>query len=401
MNKEPLCKAVLSGNGKKKRFFSRFFKKAFEKLYRLSYLFKKTVAKNYFLPVVIRRIKKKKEQKITILHQKDRNYWAEYLKIITKNDDRFIWRRFKEVEDCPTVSTFSFHDPNTMDLVLGGMGDFRNPFLTRWHRVLVRLQHSAGFGLEAIIESYLWVKKQNFKLMIPKYSWDLILKTESLSENALLARDQILKDGMPLRFTHFEPKLNCIFNSARKTKRKLGAMLVSCNWRIASNRQDTNRFDEVVKGLAKDFEIKIILHPLTFAPPLKTTEQPVSEFIKTLQKTQCHYMKGQNTLEDLVHLYDEHEFIVTDGSSTAYEAITRGCKALTIDGLSYQTNKGPLHCAAEMGLLPKTLVWDYNKHPGTQKEMEWLKTLYPASLVKEDVAPLAAQEIVDVFASWR
>jgi len=358
----------------------------------------KRILWNNPLPLLKKKLRGK-EKKITIFHQ--RKHWTQYFEGILKTDPRFIFRRSRDAEaGYKEASNFSVHDPETMDIVIGGRGRFLTTPLTRWHRVLVRVQHSPGLGLETFIWSYPWVKGKGFKLMIPKYCWDLILKTDSFKENVLRNRDQIIKDGVPLAFTHFDPKLNQIYNHPGKTERRLGSVLVSCNWRIAATKKNTNRLIEVIHGLAKNFEITANLHPNTLEPPQKT-EQTGAVFLAALKHAGVTKIGTQDSTEDMIRLYDRHEFILTDGSGTAYEAIARGCKALTLDGLSYQANRDVFHCTVELGLLPKTLAWEHKKHPGSQAEMEWLKTLYPTSLVKEDVTPFVAQEIVDVFNHWR
>lgn len=347
----------------------------------------------------IRRKNLGKDGKVTILHQ--RKHWTQYLERILETDTRFMFRRARDAEaGYDDVPDLDVNDSATISLVIGGFGCLENTFLTRWHRVLLRVQHSPGWGTATFIWAYPWAKKHGFKLMIPKCCWEMILKTNSFHHDILKKRDQILRDNTPLAFIHFDPKLNRILNSAKTVEKKSNSVVIACNWRIAANKDDTKRLVQAIQRLKKSLKITVNLHPNTLNPPLPTQQSPVI-FLAALKEAGITEIVTQDSTDDMVRLYDAHEFILTDGSGTAYEAITRGCKALTLDGLSYQTNKKLFHSTFELGLMPKTLVWNYKNHPGNQIEMEWLKGLYPASLVKEDVTPYVAQEIVDVFKRWQ
>lgn len=336
--------------------------------------------------------------KITVMHQ--RKHWTQYLEGILEVNNQFVLRRSWDAEaGYQEAPSFDANDPETMDVVITGRGRFLTTFVTRWHRVLMRMQHSPGWGLEVFLEHFLWAERRGIKVMIPEYVWTVITKSDFLKKNILRIREQIIKKEKTLLFTHFDPKLNRIFNAAQKKERKLGTALVSCNWRIAATQKDTECLTKAIKYLAKDLKVSVLVHPNTMEPPIKTERRPIL-FLKALRSAGISDVFTQDNLAELTNLYDEYEFIITDGSGTAYEAIARGCKGLTLDGLSYQANVGIYRSALELGLLPKTLVWDYKNHSGSQVEMKWLKRLYPTSLVKEDVTPLVAQEIIDIFNHW-
>lgn len=363
--------------------------------------------KNNPLPIFLKKFRGSKD-KITIINKWA--YWMDYLENVLLTDDRFILRSCSQTSSSDdSIQNFNINDPETLNIVIGGKNFYsyehsKEFFFTKHHRVLVRIQHSPGFGLISFIDSYDWVKNNGFKLMIPKKHWDFILKSDTFPDRVLKIREEIINDGVPLAFIHFDPKLNRIFNSPKKVERKPGTVFISCNFRIADGIADSNadikRLLTAIDYLSKNLKITTAnLHPIT-KEHLKSLKQPESLLLGALQNSNVKNITTQNTIQDMVNLYDEHEFIVTDGSGTVYEAIARGCKALTLDGLSYQTNKDKFHHTAELGLLPKTLVWDYKGHHGAEMDMEWLKSLFPTSLVKEDVTPLVAQEMVDVFNNW-
>jgi hypothetical protein len=103
----------------------------------------------------------------------------------------------------------------------------------------------------------------------------------------------------------------------------------------------------------------------------------------------------------MVELFDRSEFIVTDGSGSSYEAVSRGCKGLTLRGLRYQSGKDIFEAPLECGALPPTNVEDYRSHLGLESDREWLMrwhgpTLREASSVNERVR----EEILNVYGSW-
>lgn len=364
---------------------------------------KKKIIKNNPLPVFLKKFRGTKS-KIAIINE--RIYWMQYFENVLSIDDRFVSRSFAHSPSQQYSSPyFNINDPETLNIVTGGKYFFGGTYfdeiyLTKWHQVLVRVQHSPGFGLISFIEDYDWVKNNGFKLMVPKKHWDFILKTDTFPDRILKLREEIVNDGVPLAFTHYDPKLNRIFNSPKIMKRVPGTVLISLNFRI-SNNNDIKRLLMAIECLSKNLKVTTAnLHPIT-KEHLDSSIQSASLLLDSLQNSTIGNITTQGPIQDMVNLYDAHEYIVTDGSGTAYEAVARGCKALTLDGLTYQSNKDKFHHTLELGLLPKTLVWNYQDHPGNQMDMEWLMNLFPTSLVKNDVSPLVAQEMVGIFDNWQ
>lgn len=340
-----------------------------------------------------------KNSKIVIIFSYQ--YQARYLIDCVREDPRFVFRHSRNgCDDADTsIPMFDCADPQTLNVVLIDVTNIRIEGFTRHHRLLLRMQHSPGFGISIFLYLYEKLKRYNAKLMIPAHIWDLSLQCQALDANTKRIRDLIIKDGTPVLFTYYDPQMNKIFNFPNSVARKIGTLLVAFNFRIIDSYEDVKQAIKAIDFLRDKFKITVLFHPMI--TPANFKPASVARQMKDyLDKHMIRSLPAIRELKELVNLYDEHEFILTDGSGSAYEAIVRGCKALTLDGLTYQHNSGPLSPARKLELLPMTLVWDYKSYPGIEYDMKLVHRFYGRSLVKDDITPFIRQEIIDAFDNW-
>jgi len=374
------------------RFIVRFIKKALSSALRL-------IPYGDLILIIKRRLVTSEPKiAIVVIYQ----YHAEYLSSLVRSDPQFVFRhsRYRYYDCDKRMPKFEWSDPGTLDVVLTDNTDFLREGFTKQHRLLLRMQHSPGFGLWVPLYLYEKIKSYHGKLMIPIYVWNLAMKCRCLDEQTEKMRALILKDKMPLLFTHYDPKMNAIFNCPRTINRREGTALVALNWRMREKKCDIKLVIKAIDFLRRGLKVKVLYHPIIRSNDFRN-RKPLLLLNEYLDKHNIESQMGISPIKELVNLYDEYDFILTDGSGSVYEAIVRGCKALTLEGLTYQRDRNVLRPTVEMGLLPKTSVWDYQGHPGIEQDLNFVKTYYGShSLTGEDVTPFIRQEIIDAFKNW-
>jgi hypothetical protein len=112
-------------------------------------------------------------------------------------------------------------------------------------------------------------------------------------------------------------------------------------------------------------------------------------------------LKADLNQDQLLHLYDSTEYIVTDGSGSVYEAIVRGCKAVWMADMEhhFESDWGTLPYSREHRLLPDVPLHDILRHPGNDYDMKLVRRIYDKSLTSDDILPRMVSAILSVFDS--
>lgn len=353
--------------------------------------------RNDFSYPIRKRQAKKIVPRIAVIYMLD--YFHHYLEDAICGDERFVLRHSRNFpRKDASIPFFDPKDLSTMDVVLPETTNCFIEGFTKRHRVLMRIQHSPGFSMKDPISPYPLIKRIGGRLMIPKDIWDFILQADFLDDETKKIREMILYDGTPIFLTYYDPKMNAIYNLPRRVTRKLDKVLVAVNWKTFKDPEDVRLLVKSIRFLHDEkMRVSVRLHPLINVF-LKST---IMAFRQQLDVMDIEIMLSEgSSIRDLVDLYDEHEFIVTDGSGSVYEAISRGCKALTLEGLSIQSPKGNFFPVVKLGILPKTTIWDFKNHPGHSFDMKLLMKLHGRSLISKDISRFIAEEIVDAFKNW-
>jgi hypothetical protein len=328
---------------------------------------------------------------IYFLH--DFRYWTEYLQPHL-DPARFGLLRTKRADDSYPAPRINLANKAQRDLVVAGHA---SEIFGAHTRVLARLQHSPGFGCEAFLHSYRWIHNSPRRMMLPSNVLALLRTTKLLAPNQLGLRDELLADKK-LFTTDYDPSLNALYRAPRAAARSAGSLLVALNWRITMGLVDLKRAMDALAKLSRGLSIRVVAHPFSNARWIgaKLHDQLLESCRALNIPVRANISRAELLLE-----YDRAEFVLTDGSGSVYEAVARGCKALLLDGLTYQRGWQIFSAALEAGLLPSTTVDKVDQHPGAAHDLAWLKRLFPQSIVEEDVAPLVCAELVNAFERWR
>ena len=327
---------------------------------------------------------------IHFLH--DFRYWTEYLHPYL-DPARFSLLRSQRADSSYPAPRLDPKNLAHQDLVLAGHS---NEAFAPHTRVLARVQHSPGFGGEAFLHAYRWIHGSPRRMMIPGNVLALLRKTSRLAPHQLVLRDQLVANPKLLT-TDCDPSLNHLYRSPRTSTREPGTLLVALNWRITGGPAELEHGLFVIKLLAKSLSVRIIAHP--FSPARWVGSRLHEQLLASCRELSLPIAVGVSRAE-LLREFDRAEYILSDGSGSVYEAVARGCKALLLDGLSYQRGAGVLAAARSGGYLPPTRAAEIDSHPGAAADLAWLRRLHPHSIVDASVGELAAAEIERVFADW-
>jgi len=327
---------------------------------------------------------------IQFLH--DFRYWTEYLHPHL-DAARFPLLRTRRADAGYSGPLLDPANPAHRDLLLAGHSEEKFGPHTR---VLLRLQHSPGFGSGSHLHGYGWVAGSPRRMMIPRNALEMLRATKNLNASQLQLRDRMLADPK-LAITDYDPNLNHFYRAPRAAERVSGTVLVALNWRVTVQPADLELALRTISALATTHALRLAAHPFSRAKWIGSKlHDQLEQACRALQIPLVTDLSRTALLSEL----DAAEFILTDGSGSVYEAVARGCKALLLDGLSYQRGAGVLAAARSGGYLPPTRAAEIDSHPGAAADLAWLRRLHPHSIVDASVGELAAAEIERVFADW-
>ncbi len=327
-----------------------------------------------------------------ILFLHDFRYWTEYLHPYL-DPIRFPLIRSHRADAGYVGPLLDPANLSQRDLLLAGHSEEKFAPHTR---VLLRLQHSPGFGSGSHLHAYNWVANSPRRMMIPRNALEMLRTTRALSSSQLQLRDRMLADPK-LSITDFDPNLNHFFRAPSAAARASGTILVALNWRVTAQPADLERALQTIRVLAKSYTLRLAAHPFSKAKWIGSRlHDQLTQACRELSIPLVTDLSRSSLMREL----DAAEFILTDGSGSIYEGVARGCKALLLDGLSYQRGAGVLSAAMAGGYLPPTRASAIASHPGAASDLDWLRKLHPHSIVDADISARAAEEIEKIFACW-
>lgn len=293
----------------------------------------------------------------------DLRYWTEYLGQVFEDSEHFDRVRSAR---CPEKKAPLF-DPEKHHTILTAGYTYEE---THNNTIISRYLYSPGLNLYPAIEAYFQFianhLTSDFHFLMLDTHYRILMTTDKLTEKYDEVRYQMLQDPR-VTTTAVDPMAYTIQEAPKRKTRKEGTALLAPNWLIVN--EDPSTLQNVLTTLSKQFTVTLVLHPLT-------AMMGGEKYIEAVrQMTGYQHLHIDLPREAMIDLYDEHTFVVTDGSGSAYEALLRGCEPLLINDLSCQKNNGPFHAALEEGWLPFP---NYREGEGASFDREmFLQKLYP------------------------
>jgi len=282
-----------------------------------------------------------------ILHHN--RYWTEYLDFLIEDNNP----QFELVASCGatenydaqhSLSTMPPFDPKKHHTILSP-GRLHDP--TDRNFIVMRFLHSPGFYAYSMIRAYaelvLRHNTSDYRFLVLEECYRALTLREFNDPAVDHFRYQMMNDPKVQRIK-VDTMMYKIRDAQQIEKRTPGTGLLCLTWLLMDN--DFFDFVEIVKTLNQELKVDLLLHPL--------------------MRLNKNYMKALSTLEgkligkiyynltrcELVNLYDQYEFVISNGSGSCYEAILRGCKPLSIKELRNTPNDVDINEELEDEYLP-------------------------------------------------
>lgn len=264
---------------------------------------------------------------IYILHQN--RYWTEYVKFLLNDKKNFklvaSQKAIEGYDDENDLEHLEVFNPSKHNIILTP-GRLHEP--TYKNKIIMRFGHSPGFFVYPLLRAYADLIKNHtdseYRFLVnQEYYKSLILK--ELNDDSLDHFKYLLLNDPKVKTLGVDVNMVGMKHAPKVAKRQKGSCLLSLTWLLVDN--DFSTFLTILKKLGSVCQLNILLHPL-----MRMDKRYLQE-VKKLEGTLYQKAYFNLTREELVDVYDEHEYIVSDGSGSCYEAILRGCKPYAVHGM--------------------------------------------------------------------
>lgn len=328
---------------------------------------------------------------IYILHHN--RYWTEYLSFLLCDDNNFKLVASKEaVEDYDekhTLKNLTFFDSKKHEIVLSP-GRIFDPIPKS--KIILRFMHSPGFYLYPLIRSYADLTTQNkpldYRLILLEEYYRCLVEQEFENESMDYFKFQLLNDPKIFR-SEVNPSLFKIYNAPKVYQREQGTALIAFTWLLIDN--DFSEFLNICKYLHASLKLTIVLHPLMRLEPTIISE------IKKYKGILFEEVYYNVTRDFIINLYDRHEFIVSDGSGSCYEALIRGCSPLAVRGVQSLPKEAGFNVQLPEEYFPFP---EYTELKNAKFDtMNFLKKYFPYlyKFTQKEAEDIARKEILNIY----
>jgi hypothetical protein len=267
--------------------------------------------------------------KIFLLYR--HRYWTEYVDFLLDDQENFAIVRSKDAdsERYRGISLPLFNPKFHRIVLTSGLMD--DP--TDGNLVIFRSQHSPGFYVMPQIVGYRgfcqYHPSSDFRMYLLDSHYRALMTREFNHPELDEIRYEMLMDPR-VRQTPVDLSMYQIKEAIRVNDRVEGTGLICLRW--LSQYVPVKKNIEVLKVLRKELKLTMVIHPCT------NFSQWIQQ-IKDLEGSLLEKVYVNIPRSELIGLFDESEYIITDGSGSCYEGMIRGCKPLAIRDLYDGVNK--------------------------------------------------------------
>lgn len=296
--------------------------------------------------------------KTYILHHN--RYWTEYVDFLLKDKEHFsLVNSSVAVEpyvENGSIIPLEVFDPQKHKIILTP-GRLHEP--TANNKIIMRFMHSPGFFVYPMIRAYAELLKMHSGsdyafLMLDQYYHAMVLR--DIKDPAVDHFKYAMMTDPKVYRLKVDPMMLKIKEAPKHVKREKGSGLLCLTWLLIDN--DFSRFIEIAKTLRKEIKLNILLHPLMRMDPKYLQE------IQSLEGSLFETVYYNLSRSELIHVYDKHEFVISDGSGSCYEAMLRGCHPVAVHGMRNTTGDETFNEVLEEEYLPFPSYSEISRYPG-------------------------------------
>lgn len=192
------------------------------------------------------------------------------------------------------------------------------------NRIIYRSLHSPGFfaiphliGYEALCKYH---PDSDFRMLLIENQYRGVI-TRELDHPQISEMQYGFMLDPRVHTMKVDLSLYRFIETKKQAEREPGTALICMSWLVMYT--PIAELEKMIQKLKKDVKVSIVVHPcvnvLYYVEAVKGMEGRLLEKV--------YYALPR---EEMLALYDQHEFIVTDGSGACYEAMMRGCKPLAV-----------------------------------------------------------------------
>lgn len=324
--------------------------------------------------------------KIYILHHN--RYWTEYVEFLLSDRTRFgIVNSRAGAESYPGLPEAELFDPEKHKIILTP-GRLHEP--THRNKIIMRFMHSPGFFTYPMLRAYAELKAKHSDsdyafLILEEYYRAMVLR--EIADPAVDHFKHALMNDPKVHLLKVDPSMHKIYEAKKVVKREAGTGLLSLTWLLIDN--DFSSFLNIARALKKELKVSLLLHPL-----MRMDEKYLAE-IRAHEGSLFETIYYNIPRHELVNVYDKHEFVISDGSGSCYEAMARGCRPLAVRGLRNSTKDEPFNETLDEEYLPFPSYNEIASSPVYDNKVFLIKYFhYLYNFSYQEAVQIAAEEIL-------
>jgi len=258
--------------------------------------------------------------KIYLVHR--HHYWTEYLDFLLDDDDRFeLVASVDAPERIYKRKSLELFDPQKhRTIVIAGVLD--DP--TCGNQIIYRSLHSPGFyviphliGYEALCKYH---SDCDFRMLLIENQYRGVITREIDHPQINEMQYGFMLDPR-VRQMKVDLSLYRFIETMKRAERQAGTALICMSWLVMYT--PLTELEKMIRNLRRHVKVSLVIHPCVNAPHY-------IEYVKGLEGNLLEKVYYNLPRDQMLALYDQHEFIVTDGSGACYEGMMRGCKPLAV-----------------------------------------------------------------------
>lgn len=257
---------------------------------------------------------------IYLIHR--HRYWTEYLDFLLEDSERFSIVASGDAEELTyqgrSLEVFN-PEKHRMIVTAGVLDD-----ATSGNQVIYRSLHSPGFyviphliGYEALCQYH---PDCDFRMLMIENQYRGVI-TREIDHEKINEMQYALMVDPRVRPMKVDLSLYRFIEREKQAERQLGTALICMSWLVMYT--PFAELEKMIRLLRRHVKVSLVVHPCVNSP----------HYLEAIMRLEGHLLEKiyyNLSRDEMLILYDQHEFIVTDGSGACYEAMMRGCKSLAV-----------------------------------------------------------------------
>jgi len=330
--------------------------------------------------------------KIFLLHR--HGYWTEYFDFLLEDQAAFgiVASEFANNKTYGGSELEVFDQKKHKNILTPGIIDDK----TNKNFINFRTQHSPGFYIISYLigyEGFCQFHKDSDIRISMLYTHYRALLTREINHPGIDAIRYKLMTDPRVNQVKVDLSMHQFINVPKQRDRVMGTGLICMSWLFMFVSMPV--IVDIFKILSQEVKLTIVIHPCT-------SSQKFIEDIKAMEGGLVDKVFVSLPRDEMIELYDAHEFIITDGSGSCYEAMFRGCKPLAVRGL-YKDHPNEMAMQLRYDELEEEYFpFQSFEEISRYREKNWLPFLqnhfpYLYEYTYDEAKDIARKEILSVF----